>query len=104
MDFAGAPRLGPGEDNPEVVSVAVEGSREVVKGILVPLEGRRAVRRGRMHGCRRASRSGLLTALGVRSSVVGQQVLCSGLDHCRHLMADPEVLGFVAGAVRQVGP
>jgi hypothetical protein len=104
MGSAGALRLVIGEGSPEAVSVAVEGNREVVKGTLVLPEVRRVVRRGRMRGYRRASRSALLRALGARSFVVGRLVLYSVLDHCRHLMAVLEALGFVAGAARRVGP
>jgi hypothetical protein len=100
----GALRLALEEDNLEAAPVAVEGSREVVKGTLVLLEGRRAVRRGRMRGCQRASRSALLRALGERNFAVGRLALCSGLDRCRHLTAHLEVLGSVADVAHWVGP
>lgn len=104
MGFVEALRLVVVEGSLVAVSVAVEDSREVVKGILVLREGRRAVRRGRMRGCPRANRTVLLRAPGARSFAVGRLVLCSGLDHCRHLMVVPEVLGSVAGAAHRAGP
>lgn len=81
-------------------SVAVVGRM----GSLVLLV-RQPVRRGRMHGCRRASRSGLLIAPGARSFGVGRRGRGLGLGRCRRLMEGRVgVLGSVAGTVRWVGP
>lgn len=68
-------------------------------------EVRRAVRRGRIAGCRWESRSGLLTALAVRSFEAVRLAPCSKMHRCRRWMEGRlAVLGFVECAVHQAGP
>lgn len=91
-----------GEDSLGVGFAVAVGDR---RSTLALQGGRLVARRGRNAGCRWGSRSVLLTTLVGQSFEVGRQALCSEQGRCRRLMEDrPEVLGFVAGAVRRVAP
>ena len=91
------------EEDSRVAGSAAAAAAMGTNTLALLREVRRLVRHERIVGCRRVSRSDLLTAPVVQSSEVDRRVPCLDSGRCMRLMKGrPAVPGFVVCAARRV--